>query len=376
MTPAWSRWRAGVGLLVALAVVGFALALPDPRPTGPDPGAPADADPNSLAGVFPAAKPWTFSGELPGGRSYQPFLIVDRTTSIGLTTNSDATRSTLIVRVGDEIRVLHQVGGAQLPSTVAAVTLHGDDLFWLETGEDADGARMTTLWRAGLRGGEPSRLATDASDVRYVDSAFDLQVADGALHWAAAAPGRADAGEVRSVSIKGGPVRVRRLTHPYALTAWPWATTSGTGRPGPVEMLNLDTGARRTIPAGPKEILDCSPVWCRITTLVNQGRDLTVDVKRVDGTGRRAIGGITRTPLNTDVALLDRFEVLSSPVSTSAIASSVRLSLHDLRDDRVVTLESAASDGFGSRSGFVWWSTGDNETVQWHVLDLRELGSG
>jgi membrane-bound inhibitor of C-type lysozyme len=49
-----------------------------------------------------------------------------------------------------------------------------------------------------------------------------------------------------------------------------------------------------------------------------------------------------------------------------------RLDLYDIADGKPVLLDAAAT-GASARGNFVWWSTGDNETLAWHGLDLRTL---
>jgi hypothetical protein len=221
--------------------------------------------------------------------------------------------------------------------------------------------------------GPPRQLASDSSDVVYLDSAYDVQVSDGYVNWAAAGTGAVQGGEIRSVAVDGGTVRIRKLDRLYTLSVWPWATSGGNGQPGDIDLLNLRTGERRTVAAGPNDLLNCTPSWCRVTTLVNRGQSLTVDVERTDGTSRRRIGDTALMPLNTDVALADRFEVLAGAVSTNAATTVQRLWLHDLTTSRSVVLADGATAALGSRGGFLWWSTGDNETLVWHVIDLRDL---
>ena len=268
---------------------------------------------------------------------------------------------------------VHVVRGevGQGTTTVAAVTAVTDQLFWLELADDVDGNRVTTLWQAGLAGGPARLLATDSDGLLYYDSVYDLQIVRGTAYWAAA--GAEGGGEIRSVPVTGGAVRVRPLDRLFALTAWPWVTSSAGSRPGDVELLNLESGERRTVPAGPNEILTCTPVWCRVTTLVNQGRSLTFEAEHLDGALRQKIGTGALTPLNTDVALLDRFEVLASTAASNDSAYGQQLWLRDLTAGRTVLLADGVTATIGSRGAYLWWSTGDNETVTWHLLDLRQL---
>jgi len=365
-----AAWSLSGWLVVALAVVAAALALPAPKELSP----PREPGPTRLSDVWPAVKPVTLSSNLPDGASYTPLFFLDANTSVGLATSSDLASASLLIRVGEKVtRQLRVLRGLQRP-TVAGVTAVGDRLYWIETGEDSHGKRQTTVWRADLSGGAARKLATDSSDVLYFDSNYDLQVSDGSVYWAAAGQGAIQAGEIRSVPVDGGPVRVRPLDRLYALTVWPWATSGGNGQPGEIDLLNLRSGERRTVAAGPDEILNCTPTWCRVTTLVNQGQSLTVEIERTDGSDRRGVGDTSLMPLNTDVALAGRFEVLAGAASANAAATAQRLWLYDLTTNRAVLLAEAATAGIGSRGQFLWWSTGDNETLVWHVLDLQQLG--
>jgi hypothetical protein len=363
-------WNVPVGLIVAVGLVAYVLAVV--RPEQPD-NPPALSGPVRLAEVWPDAKSSTLASALTDGSSYSPLLFLDLATSVGLTTSPDLTTARLVVLTADgAVRELRELRGLQRP-TIAAVTAVGDQLFWIETGENGNGRRRTTIWRAGVGSGPPRQLASDSSDVVYLDSAYDIQVSDGYVNWAAAGTGAVQGGEIRSVAVDGGPVRIRKLDRLYTLSVWPWATSGGNGQPGDIDLLNLRTGERRTVAAGPNDLLNCTPSWCRVTTLVNRGQSLTVDVERTDGTGRRRIGDTALMPLNTDVALADRFEVLAGAVSTNAATTVQRLWLHDLTTSRSVVLADGATAALGSRGGFLWWSTGDNETLVWHVIDLRDL---
>jgi hypothetical protein len=58
---------------------------------------------------------------------------------------------------------------------------------------------------------------------------------------------------------------------------------------------------------------------------------------------------------------------------TSANATTVsRLDLYDITHRRTVLIEPAATNA-GAKGDYLWWSTGDNETLAWHGLDLRTL---
>jgi hypothetical protein len=364
------RWPRLVPVLAALGALAWAVTVPTPAP----PSAPAPQGPPRLADAWPSATVTTFAAEMAGGYTYRPLLMVSGTLSFGLATGPDFSRSQLMLRsTDDRIRVLRTYLGRERPSVIGEA-LAGNDLFWLETGPSASGQRETVLWRASVDGGEAVVLARDSSDVLYYDTTYDLQVVDGQVVWAAVGPANGNteqSGEIRAVPVGGGPVTVRTLDRLYALTAWPWVTTPTSTAHTSSELLNLVTGERRVAPAGANEILSCSPAWCRVTTLINRGQSLTVDMQHFDGTARRRVGGPTLMPINSDVALVDRFEVLGSvgPAATT----SQQLWLHDLTNERLVLFAESTDAAIGSRGTFLWWSTGNNETTTWHVVDLTDL---
>jgi hypothetical protein len=366
MVIARTHWRRWGGSATAVLVVVVALALPFPQA----PPAPSIKDePVRLSAVWPGAKPYPVAAEISGGIAFRPLLVVDPNTIVGLASRADQTSGALVIRTGpDTVRTLRTWTGQ--PLTVAAVAVVDAEVLWLELSTTETGAGLVTLWRTALsQPADPAPLATEPADLLYYDSGYDLQVAGGTVYWAALGTG--GGGEVHSVARSGGTVGIRRLDKPYALTTWPWVTSSGASRPGDVELFNLDTGERRTVVGRANEVLNCTATWCRVTTLINDGQDLLFEVERPDGSGRRKTGSTTLTPVNTDVALVDRFEVLASAVTDSGYGQN--LWLYDLTTGRQVLLDPAATSGPYSRGEYLWWSTGDNETAVWHILDLRQL---
>ncbi len=372
-------WNVSVGLVVALMVVVVALGLPLSKdqsgsggPTGPAAGAADQSDAEQLVDVWPGAVVRTLSASLPGGALYAPLLFLDADTSVGVTTTSDARTIELVVMHSDgAVRTLRTLTGPRRP-TIAATAATADQIYWIEASEDDGGRRRAEIWHAPTRSGEARRLATDFSEVLFYDSVYDLQVSGDRLYWAAFGVGATDGSEIHSVPVAGGRIQARRLDDVYALTAWPWATTGAAGEPGDLELINLESGQRRTVPADANEILTCTPTWCRVTTLVNRGQSITVDLQRADGSERRRVGGQALMPLNPDVALVDRFEVLAGP-SPGGSPATQRLWLHDLSTRRSAMLADSVMATIGSRGGYLWWSTGDNEVMVWQVLDLRQL---
>jgi hypothetical protein len=353
--------------VVAVLAVAAALSLPSPVANVPSAAAAPAAGPLRLHDVWPSARISTVDGQLAGGDTYQPVFVVDAQTSVGVATSTLGT-GRLVVRTGSSVRVLHTLGSAQ----VAALLVAGDQAYWLESGPDAQGRGTTSVWRAGLRSGPTRRLSEAVSDLIFYDSQYDLELVQDRLYWVAfAGHGRS---ELRSISVDGGPITVRSLDQEYALTTWPWATTyAGGSTVGDIDMLNLVTGEHRTVKAAANQYLNCTPSWCRVTTLVNHNNDVTVTLEHPDGTHVVGFADHSLSPVNTDVALLDRFEVVESPASVNAANPTDKLWLHDLNTGRDILLDAAASGVIGSRAGTLWWSTGDNEATVWQILDLHQL---
>lgn len=371
-------WNVSIGLVVALMVVVAALGLPlskDRPGSGGSAGSggPADSsDVERLVDVWPGASVGTLSASLPDGALYTPLFFLDAETSVGVTTTSDVSTTQLVVMDSDgALRTLRTLTGPKRP-TIAATAATADHIYWIEASEDDEGRRRAEIWRTPARSGDARRLATDFSEVLFYDSAYDLQVSGERVYWTAFGAGATEGSEIHSVPVDGGRIQVRRLDDVYALTEWPWATTGAAGEPGDIELLNLDSGQRRTVKAADNEILTCTPTWCRVTILINRGQEISVDLQRTDSSERRRVGSQALMPLNPDVALVDRFEVLAGP-SPDGSPATQRLWLHDLTTRRSAMLADSVMAAIGSRGGYLWWSTGDNEVTVWKVLDLRQL---
>jgi len=308
-------------------------------------------------------------GRLADDRAYTPWFHVDADTSVGTALTGDGASVRLLVRGRDgaprELLRLPAAGNPQFNG----FTVSGDDLLWMVSA--GDGETRATLYRADWRRGGPAvTLTADTGDVIFFNSQYDLVVADGRVHWAAA---RAEeqVTEIRSVPVRGGAQTVRRLEGAYALSAWPWLTSAGSTQAGPVELRNLTTGQRIAVGGAASELVTCGPVWCRVLVLGPADQPARTDLMRPDGTDRvrMAGGGITSAVL--DVALVDRFEVLSL-TGGGAGGANLKLILYDIKANRSVVLATGVATVQG-RGPVVWWSTGEAEAVTWHALDLRTL---
>jgi hypothetical protein len=343
-----------VALGAALAVAGVLLGLPGPAQA-------------------PAGLPIVvvdMPGRLPDGTAFTPLYFLDPQTAVGTAPTPDRTAVRLVLR-GDEglLRELRRLPERSTPQ-FTGFTSTGDDLVWAESTALPDGRGETRLWRVSWRSADaPVELTADTGDAVFFNSQYDLVVADGSVHWVSAARGGPVVTEVRSVPLSGGPVSLSRVDGAFALSAWPWLVSAGTGA---VSLRNLDSGEVVAVPSSPTEIVTCAAAWCRVLVLAGDLGPARLDLMRPDGTDRHRIAGGVVSASVTDVAILDRFEVLTVVGREGSATSNQQLLLYDIAARRTVTV----AVGVGMvlcRGGVLWWSTGDNETLAWHAVDLRTL---
>ncbi|GLY02603.1 MULTISPECIES: hypothetical protein [Actinoplanes] len=347
--------RNRISLATALLAAGALLAgtVPDREP------APVAAGDERLT----AAQAWPSASraDLPD-LGIEPLLFLDATTAVGTVSDRDALR---LVIVADgrqrELRRLPAGGDARFDT----VTASGEDLLWTES----TGDRPTEIWTARAHADESPRMITaDTGNVLFYGTQYDLVVADGRVHWTAGEGSGST--QIRSVALTGGAVQVRTEAGQWALTAWPWLTDDAAGgQTGAITMRNLETGSRVAVPVAASEWSMCSPSWCRVMVMDSSG-PVRIDAMRPDGSDRRRVAGPQAQAAVTDVAVLDRFEILSEPGPNADLTGVAGLIVHDLDTGRTVAL-SAAADLAATRDGMLWWSTGDQETAIWHTLDLR-----
>ncbi len=349
--------RTVIGLGVALAA-GSALLFGPPAQSGePQPIALTTAWPNAQRGSVPS--------KLPDGSDYSPGLFLDARTSIGTTQSKDGKTLRLVVRDGDgKLRELRKVA-AEHRAPFAGLTVSGDTLVWVESirGEQQ-------LWSTDLRGSRPARMITaDVGAMRFYDSQNDLVIADATVHWAASGSG--DQTEFRSVALGGGAVTVRREKGAWGLSAWPWAVDGQTSGRGATALRNLVTGQVLPAPAADRTVTACSPAWCQLVSINADGYS-RIDLAHPDGSARRkVIEGDVGTVI-TDVAVLDRFEVLARITKQSELTGNQQLLIYDL-GNRHTVLVSPDANNIVYRNGVLWWSTGDQSSFVRNSLDLRTV---
>jgi hypothetical protein len=364
-TGSRDRLLSRIALGVALLVAGVALALPQ-RPAPSTQAAPPQG--NLLHDRWPDARVVSFGGPLADGRAYTPLLYPDIDVSVGTALTSDGAQLRLLVRTADgTVRELMRLATADNPQ-FSGLTAAGDDLVWLTSsgGGDPEYTLYHTRWR---RPGPATPLTTDTGRVELTDTQYDLVLADGLVYWAAATTSGTT--EIRSVPVTGGDVTTRTVDGAYALSAWPWLTPVGSAVVGPIELRNLVTGQRIAVARTPPEVVSCGPVWCRVMTPGPDGRLARTDLMHPDGTGRIRVAAGSVSAAISDIALLDRFEVLVS-TTPDASTDTFTLVLYDLTTNRSTVLADAAATVRGHGS-IVWWSTGDDGAVTWYALDLRSL---
>ncbi|MGW0431401.1 hypothetical protein ACWDV4_02450 [Micromonospora sp. NPDC003197] len=364
-----------MALGAALAASVALLALPRATPESTE-----QTQPTSVGEVWPDAQRADFPVGLVDGPAYSPALFLDARTSVGTAPNPGGTHLRLVVRAADgalrELRRLPLTGTPQF----SALAVTGSRLAWAESTSTEDGRTRTEMWTVDLAADRPAqRLTRDTGEVLFFNSQYDMVIHEDRLYWAAAPPEASPAAvtagaepvtEVRSVALTGGPVQVRREPGAWAMSAWPWLVTAGGGASGPIRLRNLDAREVVDVDAG-AELVSCSPTWCRVLVLGDDGPS-RIDLMRPDGRARRQIADGAATASVIDVAVLDRFEVLSLSDVQRTVTNTQQLLLYDLRRNQTVVVAEGVGTVF-CRGGVLWWSTGNNETVAWHTLDLRTL---
>jgi hypothetical protein len=359
----------------AAAAVAVLLTLPTPHTTSIAPPVAAAAGQatarSDLSTVWPHAHPIDVPAVLPDGSAYAPITMLDTATTIGTAASADGSRYGLLqVTTAGVVRPLQSAPGEN-GLFINAVTTDQTRIYWMSSAiTGPSDTTRTSLWSAPRGAGPAVRLTDDVGTTTFANSSQDLQVVDGQVHWASTDGTSTD---LRSVPVDGGAVHIRRIPGQWQLTTWPWLTTP-TGAPGtPVRLYNPDTGTRRTVSPPADQMLTCDPIWCR--TVAGYANDTSdIELTHPDGADRQRVGTNTDIAIAVDIALLDRYEVIATPAPPTPTTTVVteKVTLHDLIHHRSVLITADASDAEAGGS-YLWWSTGDHETLAWHALDLRTL---
>jgi hypothetical protein len=353
-----SARRRSLWLVAALLACGVLLAAPSTQHA-------QAAPPLTSEQAWPRAHRASIPQNLADGTAYDPVLFLDATTSLGTAATKDGRSERLLLRRADgTIRELRRVGNALSPSFPTAAVA-GNLLVWV-----AGTNRGEELWSADPRGtAAPRRITADLGDARFYQSTYDLVVAGGRVHWVA--QGSSGDTELRSVALTGGPVDVRDQPGDWGMSAWPWIVDGVTSGGGASTLRNLTTGQSIRVPSSSRGVSACGPTWCQIVSL-NKNGDGRIEVMHPDGSARRTAGTGSEATVITDVAVLDRFEVISQQTATSALTGDIELLAYDVTTHSTIQI---SPDAFGVsyRAGILWWSTGTQQTFLRHALDLRTV---
>jgi hypothetical protein len=122
---------------------------------------------------------------------------------------------------------------------------------------------------------------------------------------------------------------------------------------------------------GRGRVTACSPAWCQVVSLTRDGTR-RVEVMRPDGSSRRTAGEGTAETVVADVAVLDRFKVLSQQTAASNLTGHIQLLAYDVTTGSTVEISPDVFD-VSYRAGVLWWSTGTQQSVLRHAVDLRTM---
>ena len=353
--PSRLPWGRIAVLAAAVVVVGVVFALPDPAAPGP-----RHVDTSAVAAPTPTWHgPPTVdaAGTLADGTAYTPRVYLTVSTSVGVAATPDGRSSRLVARTTAKTTELRRLATSGNPQ-YDAFAVSGDTLVWAETAGGAT-SLWYTKWTAFSR---PVMITTVDGDVAFAGSQYDLALNGGRVYWTQVVGGST---QVWSTDLSGYDQRYSELTGQFGLSAWPWVV-SRVGRGRTVQLVNLTTNRKLTVPVGANQSATCAPTWCRIDTVADSGL-ARIDVRRTDATGSAQAAGNEATPATGDGVLLDRWVALitDEPNGTG-------LSLYDV-DTGQTTLVAVDVDGVKSWGAILWWSTGTGTDLRWHALDLRSL---
>ncbi|HEY0535694.1 MAG TPA: hypothetical protein VGD29_29270 [Actinoplanes sp.] len=352
------RWPA---LIAALLAGGILLAAPPTRHGPP-------ALPLTAAQAWPHAQLAATPSDLPDGTPYQPVIFLTAGDSLGTAPTHDGKSLRVLLRRSDgTVRQLRLLPGGP-DSSVSTATVAGRLLAWVES--TTGGQQLWSLQLAGTHA--PRRITAHLGDARFYRSQYDLVVAGGRVYWVAG--DSQDGTEVRSISLSGGKVQVRDYVGGWALTSWPWMIDGIANADGATTLRNITTGATRPLPNSGGGVTACSPIWCRLVSHPAAG-ETRIEIVHPDGSARRvAAQGLTSTPVIADVAVLDRFEMITQQNDNSYATGDFRLLAYDVDTRRTIEISPDAFD-VSYRAGVLWWSTGSkrSQSFLFHALDLRTV---
>jgi hypothetical protein len=319
-----------------------------------------------LAVAWPGAQRADIPPNLRDGPLFTPLYFFDVHTALGTAPTPGGRAVRLLIRLADgSLRLLRTRPLSESPEFGNAA-LSGSTLVWSESVP----GRPLEIWSADLRGGAARRLTADTGNAAFYGTQYDLVIADGRVYWTARSSKGMDT-QIRSVPLTGGAVHVRLERGAWGMTAWPWIVEGGPDNTGSTRLRDLTRSYDVQVARTGAGLTTCSPSWCRV--MVQSGTGLArIDLMHPDGSGRRQVADGAAGEAITDVALLDRFEILAEAEPNSDLTGTERILIFDLRTGRTVDIGAGISGVF-ARGPVMWWSTGDQETMTWHTLDLRTV---
>jgi hypothetical protein len=338
-----------IALAVALTAGGVLLATVNRGAPGPSTPAPA-----AVATRTPAS----ISARLADGADYTPLFYANAAISIGTAPTPDDTADRLLLRASSGDRELRRLDKDRYPQFLGVTAADGT-LYWAESSALTDGTYETRLWRAPLDGTTPpAPLTADTGAAVFFDSEYDLVIAEGRVHWVAAAPGDAARTELRSVPVAGGPVTTTPFEGRFRHTTWPWLLS--VDDQAPLTLADPQTGERRVVTKAAAESVVCTPLWCR-SMVTAAGDRYLFDARHPDGTARRRIPG-NLTAITVDTAVAGHYELF-----TEYRNDRTALVAYDLQTNTTETLTTNTGVS-AAKAGMVWW----NEEGAWRSVDLRQ----
>ena len=241
----------------------------------------------------------------------------------------------------------------------------------MRTVNDAEGHARVSLWTADRSGGPPRQVSRGRRGARCSTAPATTcrWWAAGCTGWRVRTPSART--QLRSVALAGGAVEVRTLPGAWTMAVWPWLVTAPGSTGAAVELFNLHTGARVPVRTPADRSVLCSPVWCRLSRTPPTRRAVpTSPGPTVATCGTSATRTRSRWPAMSRCC--DRFEPLMTALTSTNNVTLSRLDLYDAAHRRTVAVEPAATSAT-AKGDYLWWSTGDNETIAWHAVDLRSL---
>jgi hypothetical protein len=315
-------------------------------------------------------------GLLPSGDTYEPQVMIADGLSMGTAKSPDGRRVSLVSIDARHTAAAVTVLQADLPAESVdydAYAVTATDVYVMRSTANANGIATESLWRVPRAGGRPVEVLADAGQALFQGSANDLQAADGTLRWIATDPHDPSRTDLDTMPLPGGPLTSRRLDGQYTLSTYPMLYSGQQDDPPTPQLTDSLTGTVTTVHTAAPAATLCDPGWCVMQTSDEAGAN-TVTLSRPDGSRLQHLGDTGTSLITADATLAGRFVGLTEQTAAQAatLTPATQLWLYDIDRRRSVEITTAATASAGAGS-WLWWSTGDNETLTWHALDLTTL---